>query len=216
MVLKQWVFSYRGNGHMKYVHEMLHLLHKLTSVWTEKLWKVVTNNWLLNSTGRENMFVEIDLVQEHLNFWIKLLHSRNSSNPIAEFNQEFNRMQEQRKLTPVTDDLNFDQHIDMPLLGERSADSTRQLTEEERKKIEDLLGIEDSASNNSSVADSDSERGVHPYITPDMEVLLMESLTLDCTNKEDIELDMDGWELEPESNNKSEGSKEDEVDKGFE
>ncbi|KAF8154044.1 hypothetical protein B0H34DRAFT_799948 [Crassisporium funariophilum] len=71
MVLKQWAFSYRGNGRMKYAHEMLHLLHNLTNVWTEKLRKVVTNNWLLNPTGRENMFVEIDLVQEHLNFWIK-------------------------------------------------------------------------------------------------------------------------------------------------
>jgi hypothetical protein len=34
--------------------------------------KIVTQNWLLNPTGKENAFVEIDLVQEHLNFWIKV------------------------------------------------------------------------------------------------------------------------------------------------
>ena len=32
----------------------------------------VTQNWLLNPTGKANAFVEIDLVQEHLNFWIKV------------------------------------------------------------------------------------------------------------------------------------------------
>lgn len=34
--------------------------------------RVVTQNWLLNPTGKTNAFVEIDLVQEHLNFWIKV------------------------------------------------------------------------------------------------------------------------------------------------
>ncbi|KAF8952570.1 hypothetical protein BDZ97DRAFT_1768339 [Flammula alnicola] len=74
LVLKQWSFSYRGNGHMKYAHKMLHLLHNLVNVWTKEIWKVVTQNWLLNPTGRANAFVEIDLVQEHLNFWIKRVY----------------------------------------------------------------------------------------------------------------------------------------------
>ena len=30
------------------------------------------NNWLLNPTGKPNSFVEIDLMQEHLNYWIKV------------------------------------------------------------------------------------------------------------------------------------------------
>lgn len=33
---------------------------------------VITKNWLLNPTGKEDAFVEVDLVQEHLNFWIKV------------------------------------------------------------------------------------------------------------------------------------------------
>ncbi|KAF8173450.1 hypothetical protein BJ912DRAFT_1024853 [Pholiota molesta] len=70
LVLKQWVFSYRGNGRTKYAHEMLHLFHNLTHVWTKNL----RYNWLLNPTGKANAFVEIDLVQEHLNFWIKRVY----------------------------------------------------------------------------------------------------------------------------------------------
>ncbi|KAF8811860.1 hypothetical protein BYT27DRAFT_7088568 [Phlegmacium glaucopus] len=50
---------------------MLHLLHNLTNVWMKEIWRVVTENWLLNPTGKANAFVEMDLVQEHLNFWIK-------------------------------------------------------------------------------------------------------------------------------------------------
>jgi hypothetical protein len=88
LVLKHWVFSYLGNGRTKYAHEMLHLFHNLVNVWTKDIRyviseiqyqyltrvrrKVVTQNWLLNPTGRANAFVEIDLVQEHLNFWIKV------------------------------------------------------------------------------------------------------------------------------------------------
>ena len=33
---------------------------------------IVLNNWLLNPTGNPNSWVEIDLMQEHLNYWIKV------------------------------------------------------------------------------------------------------------------------------------------------
>ncbi|PPQ92857.1 hypothetical protein CVT25_004345 [Psilocybe cyanescens] len=79
LVLKHWVFSYRGNGRTKYAHEMLHLLHNLINVWTKEIRKVVIQNWLLNPTGRANAFVEIDLVQEHLNFWIKRVYKAEGS-----------------------------------------------------------------------------------------------------------------------------------------
>ncbi|KAJ7903121.1 hypothetical protein B0H13DRAFT_1483380, partial [Mycena leptocephala] len=70
-ILRLWAFSYWGSGRSKYAHEMLHLLHNLICVWTKELRHVVLQNWLLNPTGKPNSFVEIDLVQEHLNFWIK-------------------------------------------------------------------------------------------------------------------------------------------------
>ncbi|KAJ7643853.1 hypothetical protein FB45DRAFT_975568 [Roridomyces roridus] len=74
MVLRMWACSYRGNGRTKYAHEMLHLLHNLINVWTEELRSIVLQNWLANPQGKRNAFVEIDLVQEHLNFWIKRIY----------------------------------------------------------------------------------------------------------------------------------------------
>ncbi|KAJ7082950.1 hypothetical protein B0H15DRAFT_803079 [Mycena belliarum] len=74
LVLRLWAFSYRGNGRTKYAHEMLHLLHNLICVWTKELRYIVLQNWLANPQGKANCFVEIDLVQEHLNFWIKKIY----------------------------------------------------------------------------------------------------------------------------------------------
>ncbi|KAG6913759.1 hypothetical protein DXG01_004464 [Tephrocybe rancida] len=74
LVLKVWVLAYRGNGRSKYAHEMLHLIHNLECVWSKELRHAIIGNWLLNPTGRPNAFIEIDLVQEHLNFWIKKIY----------------------------------------------------------------------------------------------------------------------------------------------
>ncbi|KJA14115.1 hypothetical protein HYPSUDRAFT_122284, partial [Hypholoma sublateritium FD-334 SS-4] len=80
LVLKMWALSFRGNGRTKYAHEMLHLIHNLEKVWDEKTKKAVLNNWLLNPTGNEESWVEIDLVQEHLNFWIKAWYKAHGVN----------------------------------------------------------------------------------------------------------------------------------------
>ena len=37
LVLKAWALSFRGNGRTKYAHEMLHLIHNLTSVWSKEI-----------------------------------------------------------------------------------------------------------------------------------------------------------------------------------
>ena len=34
--------------------------------------KIVLDNWLLNPTGNPDSWVELNLVQEHLNYWIKV------------------------------------------------------------------------------------------------------------------------------------------------
>ncbi|KAJ6454030.1 hypothetical protein C8R47DRAFT_1181220 [Mycena vitilis] len=74
IILRMWAFCYRGNGRTKYAHEMLHLLHNLICVWTKDLRWIVLQNWLANPQGKARAFVEIDLVQEHLNFWIKKIY----------------------------------------------------------------------------------------------------------------------------------------------
>ncbi|KAJ6614529.1 hypothetical protein B0H10DRAFT_1950651 [Mycena sp. CBHHK59/15] len=38
------------------------------------------NNWLVNLTGKINAFKEIDLLQEHQNFWAKVIYNARGSN----------------------------------------------------------------------------------------------------------------------------------------
>ncbi|KAJ7817342.1 hypothetical protein B0H13DRAFT_1922966 [Mycena leptocephala] len=75
LVLKVLALSYRGNGRTKYAYEMMHLIHNLTHVWPPAIRKIVLNNWLLNPTGNPFSWVEADLMQEHMNYWIKVLGS---------------------------------------------------------------------------------------------------------------------------------------------
>ncbi|KAH7906548.1 hypothetical protein BJ138DRAFT_1137935 [Hygrophoropsis aurantiaca] len=79
LVLKVWALSYRGSGRTKYAHEMLHLIHNLTHVWPKPVRSIVLNNWLLNPSGKRNSFVEVDLVQEHMNYWIKNIYKAHGS-----------------------------------------------------------------------------------------------------------------------------------------
>jgi hypothetical protein len=88
LVVKLLALSFRGNGRSKYAYEMLHLIHNLTHVWPEPIRyanfdnfqyvliclyrTIVLNNWLVNPTGNPFSWVEIDLMQEHMNFWIKV------------------------------------------------------------------------------------------------------------------------------------------------
>ena len=88
LVLKLWALSFRGSGRAKYAYEVLYLLHNVTHVWPKPVVfviflvvcivdnsicrKVILNNWLVNPTGKANSFVELDLMQEHLNYWIKV------------------------------------------------------------------------------------------------------------------------------------------------
>ncbi|KAF5336631.1 hypothetical protein D9758_015938 [Tetrapyrgos nigripes] len=41
---------------------------------------IVLNNWLLNLKGKPDCFLEVDLVQEHLNYWIKTIYKAHGSN----------------------------------------------------------------------------------------------------------------------------------------
>ncbi|KAL0059342.1 hypothetical protein AAF712_013920 [Marasmius tenuissimus] len=80
LVLKIWALEFRGNGRTKYAYEMLSIVHHITHVWPEPLRKIILNNWLLNPTGNPNSFVEVDLVQKHMNFWIKNFYRAHGSN----------------------------------------------------------------------------------------------------------------------------------------
>ncbi|KAG8698170.1 hypothetical protein FRC09_007391 [Ceratobasidium sp. 395] len=79
LTLKLWTLSFQANGRSKYAKEMLHLIHNLTHVWSPGLSDIILNNWVINPTGKPNSHVELDLVQEHLNFWIKNAYKAHGS-----------------------------------------------------------------------------------------------------------------------------------------
>ncbi|KAJ7038344.1 hypothetical protein C8F04DRAFT_1256355 [Mycena alexandri] len=79
LVLKVLALSFRGNGRSKYAYEMLHLIHNLTHVWPKPLRNIILNNWLVNPTGNPFSWVEVDLMQEHMNFWIKTIYQAHGS-----------------------------------------------------------------------------------------------------------------------------------------
>ncbi|KAF8174074.1 hypothetical protein BJ912DRAFT_858960 [Pholiota molesta] len=289
LVLKHWVFSFRGNGRSKYAHEMLHLFHNLVNVWTKEIRKVVTQNWLLNPTGKENAFVEIDLVQEHLNFWIKrvykaeggshswdwlalvspcvdilrklstkinhelgmeqgskhtvpdlskdisslmtslahhsvykvingrevdkldcavpdvisvgmaqLAHGKSTS-PIAEFNEQFDRLRERRKLTAV-----FENEHD---IGSPSLPATN-VQVDAMKTVQKSLSAGNTSEHNdlptNEARDADESAGEADQEEIELEfdasdAFLMASPTLERIDEYDVELDMDGWDLEEDS-----------------
>ncbi|KAH6876952.1 hypothetical protein BKA70DRAFT_1476143 [Coprinopsis sp. MPI-PUGE-AT-0042] len=85
LVLKIWALSFRGNGRTKYAYEMLSLIHNLAKVWPKEIVEIIMNNWLLNPTGKANGFVEVDLVQEHMNYWIKTFYKAHGPNSTWEW-----------------------------------------------------------------------------------------------------------------------------------
>ncbi|VDB97816.1 unnamed protein product [Peniophora sp. CBMAI 1063] len=80
LVLKVWAFTYRAQGRVKYALEVLYLIHNLTHVWPQGLRDIVLKNWLVNTTGHPSGFLEVDLLQEHMNFWIKTYFQAHGTN----------------------------------------------------------------------------------------------------------------------------------------
>ncbi|KAJ7636425.1 hypothetical protein FB45DRAFT_1055847 [Roridomyces roridus] len=56
------------------------LIHHITCVWPPEIVDIVLNNWLVNTTGNPNSFLECDLLQEHLNYWIKNFYRAHGTN----------------------------------------------------------------------------------------------------------------------------------------
>ncbi|KAJ7590258.1 hypothetical protein C8J56DRAFT_1048420 [Mycena floridula] len=80
LVLKAWALGFQGNGRTKYAYEMLHIIHNLTHVWPKAVCEIVLNNWLLCPSGNPKSFIEVDLIQEHMNYWIKSYYKAYGSN----------------------------------------------------------------------------------------------------------------------------------------
>ncbi|KAF5335492.1 hypothetical protein D9611_012206 [Ephemerocybe angulata] len=79
-VLAYWMVMFRGTGKMpKYADILFTTLAGLKAM-DPKLRFDSLRNWLVNLSGKPNGFKEIDLLQEHHNFWLKIIYSAKGSN----------------------------------------------------------------------------------------------------------------------------------------
>ncbi|KAJ7875341.1 hypothetical protein B0H14DRAFT_3548964, partial [Mycena olivaceomarginata] len=79
-ILAHWMVMFRGTGSMpKYADALFELIVNLKR-WPPSLRDAYLNNWLVNLTGKIRAFKEIDLLQEHQNFWAKVVYNARGSN----------------------------------------------------------------------------------------------------------------------------------------
>lgn len=71
-VRRFWMFAFWGAGSHNYGLECFFLEQNLRYEWNDGMKEAFFNNCLFNTKGRANCWVEPDLVQEHMNFWIKV------------------------------------------------------------------------------------------------------------------------------------------------
>ncbi|GBE83149.1 hypothetical protein SCP_0501960 [Sparassis crispa] len=79
-VLSYWMLEFHGSGSMpKYADALFHVLLSLKKM-DPKLRRAFMMNWLVNLTGHDDGFKEVDLLQEHQNFWAKVIYTARGSN----------------------------------------------------------------------------------------------------------------------------------------
>ncbi|KAE9390679.1 hypothetical protein BT96DRAFT_1063542 [Gymnopus androsaceus JB14] len=78
-VFKVWMVMMRSKKTKpKYADAIFETLGRLATY--PELRKFFLHNWLVNLTGKPNSFKEIDLLQEHQNFWAKVIYNAKGSN----------------------------------------------------------------------------------------------------------------------------------------
>ncbi|KAJ7778871.1 hypothetical protein B0H14DRAFT_3587064 [Mycena olivaceomarginata] len=79
-VISHWMVMFRGTGRMpKYADAVFRVITELKSMHP-KLREAYLMNWLANLTGKLLGFKEMDLLQEHQNFWLKIIYNAKGSN----------------------------------------------------------------------------------------------------------------------------------------
>ncbi|KAJ3831844.1 hypothetical protein F5878DRAFT_672513, partial [Lentinula raphanica] len=79
-IFKMWMVMMRAKKTMpKYADAFFETLGRLNT-YPEILKKFYLHNWLVNVTGKENRWKEVDLLQEHQNFWAKIIYNAKGSN----------------------------------------------------------------------------------------------------------------------------------------
>ncbi|KAK0435753.1 hypothetical protein EV421DRAFT_1716489 [Armillaria borealis] len=79
-VLNVWMVMMRGVATMpRYADAIFELIGRLKT-YDPILRDTILDNWLVNLTGRSDGFKEVDLLQEHQNFWAKVIYNAKGTN----------------------------------------------------------------------------------------------------------------------------------------
>ncbi|KAG6836416.1 hypothetical protein H0H93_008157 [Arthromyces matolae] len=70
-ILKIWIFTFAGSGNPRYSNYLLEMYCNFKYEYSPKLRDAILMNWLVNLHGKPGMFIEMDLMQEHFNFWLE-------------------------------------------------------------------------------------------------------------------------------------------------
>jgi hypothetical protein len=73
------VISFWKAGASNYGKGLLSLAAMFIHVFNNKQREAILNNWLVNLSGKVGQWYELDLLQEHLIFWIKVFFNSQSS-----------------------------------------------------------------------------------------------------------------------------------------
>ena len=153
-------------------------------------------------------------VQDVISVGLAQLSHGNATNPIREFNEQFERLRDRRKLAPVwEDDIDVDTPLELSSAeGEFGSMNNVLLGEIRNSEHENSLLNEVPGS-----GESDSETDQNDFESPEAELdaVLIESPTLQRVDEEDVALDMDGWDLDGNSEDEFSDEGESEVEEGF-
>ncbi|KAM6491642.1 hypothetical protein JOM56_012886, partial [Amanita muscaria] len=70
-ILKIWIFTFAGSGNHFYTQYLLELYCNFKWEFSPALQQAILNNWLVNLHGKDGEWIEMDLMQEHFNFWLE-------------------------------------------------------------------------------------------------------------------------------------------------
>ncbi|KAJ8095459.1 hypothetical protein PM082_023229 [Marasmius tenuissimus] len=77
-IIKVLRISFWGTGSTNYANELLEQACNFLYDFPEDLKTAILNNYLVNTSGLPGRFFELDLLQEHFNFWLKRLFNAKS------------------------------------------------------------------------------------------------------------------------------------------
>ncbi|THH07072.1 hypothetical protein EW146_g9429 [Bondarzewia mesenterica] len=72
-VIKLLIFTFAGAGNTNYTAYLVEMYCNITYDYPEATREALFNNWLVNLQGQPGHFLELDLMQEHFNFWLEEL-----------------------------------------------------------------------------------------------------------------------------------------------